>query len=107
MGVHLHNSCCAFNHACFGSSPRGEAGRQEFHSHIDLLPVALVLVIHGALQDLRSQVARRAADLCEDRAEYPPETPRRVCAIPTTPKQVNGGGLDSRWGLCSDCARRE
>lgn len=64
--------------ARFGISPRGD-------SHIDLLPVALVLVVHGALQDLGGQVARRATDLCEDRAERPPEPPRRGCAISAHP----------------------
>lgn len=57
-------------------------GRKASHSHINLLPVALVLVIHGALQDLGGQVARGAADLCKDRAEHPPEPLGTVGVVP-------------------------
>lgn len=78
---------------CFGSSLQDGVGRTASHSHIHLLPVALVLVVHGALEDLGGQVARRAADLCEEGAQHPPEPPGRVCAVPPPPLQAVGEGV--------------
>ena len=36
------------------------------HSHVHLLPIARVVIIHGALNDLRGQVTGRPTDLCRD-----------------------------------------
>lgn len=41
------------------------------HSHVHFFPVALVLIIHGALQDFGGQVARCATDFCKTGAEHP------------------------------------
>lgn len=67
------------------------------HSHIDLLPVALVLIIHGALQDLGGQVARSATDLCGDRDTGQSIPLSHAGAIPTCPP---------RWDLCRDGVTR-
>lgn len=67
----------------------------ESHSHIHLLPVALVLVIHGALQDLGGQVARSAADLCEDRTQHPVSHPRGT--VPSPPR-MGAQGAGSQLG---------
>lgn len=36
------------------------------HSHVHLLPVARVVTVHGALDDLRGQVTGGPADLCRN-----------------------------------------
>lgn len=36
------------------------------HSHVHLLPVAGVVIVHGALDDLRGQVTGGPTDLCRD-----------------------------------------
>ena len=36
------------------------------HSHVHLLPIAGVVIVHGALDDLRGQVTGGPTDLCRD-----------------------------------------
>lgn len=61
------NSCCASNNLIL----QAPQGLRAPHSHVHFFPIALVFIIHGAVQDFGGQVARCTTDFCKTGAEHP------------------------------------